>query len=244
MTEKKTLKKIPPDKRLIVALDVQTSEEAAIYVRHLWPTVTNYKIGLELFISEGSEAVKKVKGGRGEVFLDLKFFDIPNTMAAAVNVSLALKPFMITVHALAGPSAMKECVKAARKIKSTAKLLAVTILTSFDSSELRKSQIAGPVEKTVLRLAASAIDAGMDGVVASPREVPKLRKKFGDKILIVTPGIRPKWAKKNDQKRAATPYQAIKNGADYIVVGRPIVQSSDPAKAAKMVIDEIEKGLS
>ncbi len=235
------MKKLTPDKRLIVALDVPTFAEAGVYVRRLSPVVENFKVGLELFAHSGPEVIENIRSAGCNVFLDLKFFDIPNTMAGAVRSAASLHPFLLNVHALAGPEAMRECVKAAGKKKNRPKLLAVTILTSFNAAEMKKARISGPIDEAVLKLADSALKSGMDGVIASPKEAAKLRKKFGQKFLIVTPGVRPKWASKNDQKRVTTPFEAIKNGADYIVVGRPILKASDCAEAARKIIGEIEK---
>lgn len=244
-------KKPTPASRLIVALDVPTAGEALNWVRRLRKCgVTTFKVGSELFTAAGPEVVKKINSAGGRVFLDLKYFDIPNTMAAAVKAAAALKPFLINVHALAGPVAMIECAKAIKIARGGTKLIAVTILTSFGAAELKKVNIKTPVDKTVLKLCRAALDSGLSGVVASPKETAKLRKAFGDRFLIVTPGIRPAWAAKNDQARIAAPGKAIRDGADYIVVGRPILSPSGddqgpsaikPEDAVKKIIEEIEK---
>ena len=243
-------KLLTPANKLIVALDVPTASQALRWVRRLRKCgVTTFKVGSELFTAAGPEIVKKINGEGGRVFLDLKYFDIPNTMAGSVRQAAKLKPFLINVHALAGSKAMSECAKALKKAGGGAKLIAVTILTSFDAAELKKVNIKTPTEKTVLKLAGAALDCGLAGVVASPKETAKLRKKFGDKFLIVTPGVRPAWAAKNDQARVATPQKAIKDGADFIVVGRPILSPSGddqgssakkPEEAVKKIIGEIE----
>jgi len=152
-----------------------------------------------------------------------------------------LKPFLINVHALAGPRAMRECAKSVKKAGGGAKLIAVTILTSYDAAELKRVNIITPTKKTVVKLARAALDCGLSGVVASPKETALLRRTCTEKFLIVTPGVRPSWAAKNDQARTATPFKAIKDGADYIVVGRPVLSAKKPADAVKKIIEEIER---
>ncbi len=226
-----------PDERLIVALDVPSAAGAARWARRLSPAVKNFKIGLELFTGAGPKAFANMPGG---VFLDLKFFDIPNTMVGALNAAARLNPFLVNIHALAGPAAMEQCAKAV-KAQQGPRLLAVTVLTSFTGAELRKVGINIPMEKMVSRLCGMALEAGCHGVVASPLEAPRLRKEYGKKFLIVTPGVRPAWSARNDQQRIATPRDAIQNGADYIVVGRPILAAPKPLEAARMVIDELRE---
>lgn len=233
-------KKIADSERLIVALDVPSATQALKWVRKLSGHVKNFKVGSELFTAGGPEVVRKINAYGCRVFLDLKYFDITNTMVSALKTAAKLKPFLINVHALAGPIAMRSSARVFAKLKGV-NLIAVTILTSFTQRELKKAGIETPLEKTVLKLCKNALDCGLSGVVASPAEALKLRKKFGENFLIVTPGIRPLGALENDQKRVATPHQAIKNGADYIVVGRPILTSPHPVKTVKEIIKEIEK---
>lgn len=230
-----------PNERLIVALDAPTHATAMKRARELFPVVKFFKIGLELFTAGGPETVNGINKTGGKVFLDLKFFDIPNTMAGALASAAKLKPALVNIHALAGPEAIRQSANALKNIKNRPRLLAVTILTSFSDGELKKTGVRYGSKKMVSRLCATALESGADGVVASPLEIKMLRKEFGDDFLIVTPGVRPAWSEKNDQKRTATPYQAIKDGADYIVVGRPILTAPNPLKAAKMVIDEIRE---
>jgi orotidine-5'-phosphate decarboxylase len=231
-----------PADRLIVALDVPGAAEAMRWVGSLRKSgVKSFKVGTELFTAAGPDVVKKINAAGGRVFLDLKFFDIPNTMAGAVRSAAALNPFLINIHALAGPKAMRECAKTVKEMRSSAKLIAVTILTSYDAAELKRAGIKTPVEKTVVKLCRAALGCGLSGVVASPKETAKLRRACGGGFLIVTPGVRPAWAAKNDQRRIATPLKAIKDGADYIVVGRPILSAKEPAAAVKKIIEEIEK---
>ncbi len=237
----KRKKLLNPANKLIVALDVPTAAQAMRWVVRLRKCgVTTFKVGSELFTAAGPEIVKQINAEGWRVYLDLKYFDIPNTMAGAVRQAAKLKPFLINVHALAGPKAMRECAKALKKAGGSAKLIAVTILTSYDAAELKKANIKTPTGKTVLKLAGAALDCGLAGVVASPKETAQLRKKFGKKFLIITPGVRPVWAAKNDQARVATPLKAIRDGADFIVVGRPILDAKKPAEAVMKIIEEIE----
>ncbi|MBI3793522.1 MAG: orotidine-5'-phosphate decarboxylase [Nitrospinae bacterium] len=233
------MKTIKPKDRLIVALDVPSPAEAKKWAKKLSPTVGFFKVGLELFTAGGPETVAGIRALGADVFLDLKFFDIPNTMAGALKSAAKLKPSLVNVHALAGPEALAKCAETLKQLKNPPKLLAVTILTSFSNEELKKTGVKHGSAKMVSHLCRMALDAGADGVVASPLETKKLRDEFGEKFLIVTPGVRPEWSAKNDQKRVATPREAIDDGADYIVVGRPILSSPNPLEAAKKVVEEI-----
>jgi orotidine-5'-phosphate decarboxylase len=235
---------VRPEERLIVALDFDTLEKALGVVEALKPDVKRFKIGLELFSSSGPDIVRKVGDKGVEVFLDLKFHDIPNTVAKAARAATRLKPAMFNVHALGGYDMMKAAAEAAadeakKLLIKPPKVLAVTVLTSIDGNALKKIGIDDNMEKTVLRLAVMAKDAGLDGVVASSWEIKPLRQKLGKDFLIATPGVRPKWASAGGQKRTATPKEAIEAGADYIVVGRPITEAKDAAEAARKIIEEI-----
>lgn len=234
-----------PENRLIVALDVDSEEKAIKIVEVLKSEIKFFKIGFELFSSCGPGIVKAVKKKGCEVFLDLKFHDIPNTVSKAVASITKLGVSMFNVHSLGGYEMMKaaaETVKnqAARSNIAAPKILAVTVLTSMDENGLNKIGINDNIKTEVLRLAGLAKEAGLDGVVASPAEAKFIRKTLGPGFLIVTPGVRPSWASSNDQKRIATPKEAIANGADYIVVGRPITGSDDPINAAREILKEIE----
>lgn len=230
--------------RLIVALDVDTKEKALSLVEKLKKSVRVFKIGSELFTSCGPDIIKKVKSNGCEVFLDLKFHDIPNTVAKSALAAARSGAFMFNMHAIGGLDMMKKAVEAvteeSNKLKrERPKIIAVTVLTSMDENSLKKIGIDDNMENQVLRLAKLARDSGMDGVVASPSEIGLIRKNIGKDFLIVTPGVRPSWAAVNDQKRIATPKEAIDNGADFIVVGRPIIEAPDPASAAKKILEEI-----
>lgn len=234
-----------PKERLIVALDVDTKEKAIGLVEKLKPEVKIFKIGNELFTSCGPDIVTAVKAKGCGVFLDLKFHDIPNTVARSVAAAVRLGVSILNVHALGGYDMMKRCAESAaieaKALKiAKPKVIAVTILTSMDENSLKKIGINDNMEKQVLRLAGLAKDASLDGVVASPSEVRLIRKELGGEFIIVTPGVRPEWAAANDQKRTATPKEAVSNGATYIVVGRPIIEAPDPLIAAKRVLEEIK----
>jgi orotidine-5'-phosphate decarboxylase len=234
-----------PKKQLIVALDVDTKEKALGLVEKLKAEVKIFKIGSELFTSCGPSIVEEAQNAGAKIFLDLKFHDIPNTAAKSAIAATRLGVFIFNVHALGGPDMMKKAAEAAadesKRLKiAKPKIIAVTVLTSMDENILKKIGINDNMEKQVLRLAELAKDASLDGVVASPSEVKLIRRALGDEFIIVTPGVRPKWAAVNDQKRVMTPKEAVDNGADFIVVGRPIIDAPDPLAAAKRVLEEIK----
>lgn len=234
-------KGLTPRDRLIFPLDVPTWDEAAALVGRLMDHVGIFKIGLELFISHGPAAVREVKAmarGRVGVFLDLKLHDISATVGQAMAAASALGADMITVHACDGSG----LIRAAKARAGGAKVLAVTVLTSLDLKEdlgLAK-EYTDPLALVALR-ARSAYEAGCDGLVCSGREAEAVRRMLGPEPLIVTPGIRPAWSivPGDDQKRVVTPAMAIEAGADYLVVGRPIREADDPARAADRVVEEI-----
>lgn len=234
-----------PKDRLIAALDVDTEEKAVKIAGILKDDVKLFKIGLELFSSCGPSIVKKIKETGCGVFLDLKLHDIPNTVAKAARAATRLGVYMFNVHALGGYEMMKAAFDAAgdeagRLKIERPKILAVTILTSMDEKALKKVGVDDNMEKQVLKLAGLAKEAGLNGVVASPHEIKSIRKGLGRDFLIVTPGVRPAGADSHDQKRVATPKEAIDLGADYIVVGRPITEAKDPAEAARRILQEIK----
>ena len=228
-----------------MALDVDTKEKALALVDKLKGEVKFFKIGFELFSSCGPEIVTAVKKKSCDVFLDLKFHDIPNTVAKAAVSVTKLGVFMFNVHSLGGYEMMKttaDAVKAEteRLGIEKPKILAVTVLTSMDEKALKKTGINDNIQSLVLRLASLAKEAGMDGVVASPQEAKAIRQSLGEGFLIVTPGVRPASALAGDQKRTATPKEAIESGASFIVVGRPIIEAKDPVTAARDILKEIE----
>lgn len=230
--------------KLIVALDLNSEEKAVSMAERLKNDVKFFKIGLELFSACGPRIVERIRETGCDVFLDLKFHDIPTTVAKAASSVTALAPFMINVHALGGYDMMKRAQEAVtneaeRRDVVKPKVLAVTILTSLDEKALKAAGIDHKMDNEILRLARLAKDAGLDGVVASPSETKLIRKGLGENFMIVTPGVRPEWAASDDQKRLATPQIAVRDGADYIVVGRPITESKDPAEAARTILKEI-----
>jgi orotidine-5'-phosphate decarboxylase len=213
--------------RLIVALDVPTPAEARALVERLGDAVSFYKVGLELFSSGGGIELIGWLAGRGcKVFADLKFYDIPETVARATAGVAASGATFLTVHG------HRSVMEAAAKRKGPLKILAVTVLTSFDARDLAEMRSSATVEELVLARARGALETGCDGVIASGHEAAKLKAEFGRKLLVVTPGIRPAGADMADQKRAMDVAQAFKAGADYIVVGRPIRDAADPRAAA------------
>jgi orotidine-5'-phosphate decarboxylase len=235
-----------PAGRLIFALDVASLEEARKFVSLLKGRTGFFKVGLELFTAFGKEAVRAVQEEGGRVFLDLKFHDIPNTVSRAAEEAVKLGAGMLNVHASGGTEMMREtaerCRKTAEKLNRPKPiLLAVTILTSLDEENLGEVGFRGPVADRVTALAELSRQAGLDGVVASPREISAIRRQCGPQFLIVTPGIRPAFAEygKDDQKRVLTAKEAVAAGADYIVVGRPVRLAPDPAAAMDRVIAEI-----
>jgi orotidine-5'-phosphate decarboxylase len=227
--------------RLIVALDVPKADAARTLVDRLAGKVGLFKIGSQLFTAAGPGFVREVVGRGQKVFLDLKFHDIPNTVAGAVSSASRLGVSLVDVHGLGG-RAMLEAAVGALPAMGT-RILAVTILTSHDERSLGQIGVNGSVHESVRRLAELARDAGVDGVVASPHEVALIREACGADFLIVTPGIRPAGAAAGDQVRAATPATALAAGADYLVVGRPITAAEDPGAAADAVVREMESAI-
>ena len=230
--------------RVFVALDVATLDDATALLDRLDGAVTGVKIGSQLFTGAGPAAVELAHKRDYRVFLDLKFHDIPNTVAGAVRAATRLGVFMLNVHASGGADMMRaaatSATEAARDFKVTRPIcLAVTVLTSLDRRAL-ESEVGVPasVEAHVLRLAEAAREAGLDGCVASPQEIRRLRVALGPRFAIVTPGIRPTSAS-DDQKRVATPRAAVQAGADYLVIGRPITAATHPKAAAAAIIAEL-----
>ena len=236
---------IDPKESLIVALDAQTLEVAEQWLSDLKGVVHYYKVGLELFTAHGWKAVNLVKNYGGRVFLDLKLHDIPNTVSRTLAAVCDHEVYMVNVHALGGFEMMRMAREAVEKYSAgrvkKPKLIAVTILTSHDQKSLSKDlRVRGSVKDEVLHLAGLAQKAGLDGIVCSPEETAWVRKKLKNDFLIVTPGIRPVGADRGDQKRIYTPEKALKAGSDYMVVGRPITQASNPKEAALQIMAAIE----
>jgi orotidine-5'-phosphate decarboxylase len=244
--------------KLILALDFPTLEPALELAQSLSSVVGIFKINIHLFTAEGPRAVRELGQLGPGIFLDLKFHDIPNTVKGAVSSAVGLGGVqLLDIHALGGFEMMRAAAKARDEAKAAKlpvpKLLAITILTSMDNAALRGVGIAGAASKRVVQLARLAKKSGMDGVVASPQEVRAIRRACGKDFLIVAPGIRPevgvgpaakrKTGKTDDQARVATPAEAIRAGADYVVVGRPITGAPDPEAAARAILEEISSAL-
>ena len=234
-----------PKDRLIVALDVDSVDRAVGLVDALAGQVTRFKIGSQLFTAFGPSAVEAVRKRGGEVFLDLKFHDIPNTVDGAAREAVRLGVFMFNVHASGGRAMMRAAAHGAAEAAQTLGLarplvIAVTVLTSLDRATLGSElHVASSVEGHVLHLCGLAREAGLDGNVASPNEIRAIRNAMGPRWAIVTPGVRPAGDERQDQSRVGTPRAAAEAGADYLVVGRPITAAPDPAKAAAAVLAEM-----
>ena len=233
--------------QLIVALDVDDLAAAKELIITLSGTVQWFKIGKQLFTAIGPASVKLLRDAEKDVFLDLKFHDIPNTVAGAVASGIGIGANMINMHASGGLEMMRTAAEAAEKQASelglpTPTLLGVTVLTSINEATFQRDfGTQRKLTNQVAYLAELSQQAGLDGVVASPLEIGLIRKVCGDDFVIVTPGVRPAWAASNDQQRVMTPAEAINAGADYIVVGRPITAADNPREAAKKILQEIHK---
>ncbi|MHB1958046.1 MAG: orotidine-5'-phosphate decarboxylase [Acidobacteriaceae bacterium] len=225
--------------RLVVALDVPSAAAARELAAQLRGTCRWVKVGLELYLAAGNAMVEELAAQGFSVFLDLKFHDIPNTVAGAVRSAASMGASQLTVHAAGGPAMLSAAAEAAAGLLKAPRLLAVTVLTSMDRAQLAAIGIEISAADQVLRLARMAIASGIQGLVCSAEEVRLLRQELGENAQLVVPGIRPVGAAVGDQKRIATPADAIRAGASQLVVGRPITQAADPAKAAQSILDEI-----
>ena len=223
---------------IAVALDAPDLETAARWAALVGPHVSTLKIGLELYLRYGPDAVASVRGASGvEIFLDLKLHDIPATVAGAARAVARLRPSLLTVHAAAGRAAIRAAADAA----PDAMIVAVTVLTSLDEADLDRVGLAGPVSSAVRRLAVLAVESGARGLVCSPHEVEAVRAEVGDETLLITPGVRPTGAAANDQARVATPEEALRAGADLLVIGRPITGAADPGAAAAAIAASLRR---
>ena len=231
--------------RLIVAMDLSTLESVKCTLDNIGDAVSYYKIGMESFYSLGEAALSLMAANRKKVFLDLKLHDIPNTVSRSVKALCRYAPAMTTLHAAGGPAMLRAAVEAAAEASAQLdqerpKLLGITVLTSIDETEWAAVGHTRSIRDSVLRLADMCRQSGMDGVVASPQEAAAIRQCCGPDFLIVTPGIRPLYGDKGDQSRTATPAEALRNGADFLVVGRPILADADPRIAAIEIVKEME----
>ena len=231
--------------RLIVALDLPTTELAMQAVDTLGDAVGYYKIGMESFYGMGHTVLAQMSSRHKRIFLDLKLHDIPNTVARSIKALCQFSPAMTTLHAAGGPTMLKAAIEAADEWSAQAsrprpKLVAITVLTSLGEQDWAAMGHQKNIRESVLRLSMMCREAGMDGVVASPQEALSIRALCGNDFLIVTPGIRPLNQEHGDQTRTATPAEALKAGADYLVVGRPILGAADPKAAAQAILQEME----
>ncbi len=241
-TEAQAVAAIPVD-RLIIALDVPSAAQARELAAQLRGTCRWVKVGLELYLAAGTAMVEELTAQGFSVFLDLKFHDIPNTIAGAVRSAASMGASLLTIHAAGGPAMLRAAVEAAAATKYAPQLLAVTVLTSMDQAQLAAIGIDRTAADQVLRLARMAIDSEIRGLVCSPEEVRLLRQNLGTEPRLVVPGIRPAGAAVGDQKRIATPADAIRAGASQLVVGRPITQAANPVEAAQAILDEIASAI-
>ncbi len=238
-------RKAHPEDRLILALDMDSEEKALEMVRFLSGWVTTFKVGSQLYTACGPDVVRRIREAGGRVFLDLKFHDIPSTVAKAGIEAARLGVFMFNVHVSGGGTMIQRCVETVSETCEREGLIrpfmiGVTLLTSICEETLRDDiGVARPIPDQVVHFARLAREEGLDGVVASARDVPRIREACGKDFLIVTPGIRPAGAALDDQSRVATPAHALEYGADYLVVGRPVTAAPDPGKEVRRILEEI-----
>ena len=232
------------DPRVIVALDFPDLNVALALVEQLDPDLCRLKVGKELFTRGGPGLVERLVGRGFEVFLDLKYHDIPNTVAAACAAAAELGVWMMNLHAGGGRRMMEAARERLERLESRPLLIAVTVLTSLEQADLDEIGFTGSPEENVSRLAALAETAGLDGVVCSPRESERLRRERGRDFVLVTPGVRPASAALNDQKRVMTPADAIRAGSNYLVVGRPVTAAPDPLARLRAIDDEVQGALA
>jgi orotidine-5'-phosphate decarboxylase len=232
-------------KKIIVALDVATEEEAMRLTAQL-PDSQVYKVGLELFTAKGPPLFEKLRSQNKKVFLDLKLHDIPNTVAGAVRMAARHGVHMMTLHTSGGEEMMEKAAEVAAEEavklgKEKPLLVGVTVLTSLKAENLRTIGVESNTEEQVMRLAGLAKASGLDGVVCSPQEIDLVKGEYGQEFLVVAPGIRPAWAAAQDQKRILTPAEAVRKGADYIVIGRPIIKDANPQNAFQKILEELSQ---
>ncbi len=226
--------------QVVIALDYPEPQAALAMVERLDPARCRLKVGKELFTRGGPQLVEQLRSRGYDIFLDLKYHDIPNTVAGACAAAADLGVWMVNVHALGGRKMMEAAREAIGKASHQPLLIAVTILTSMGEQDIHEIGLSGTPADNVSRLAGLAQSAGMDGVVCSPQEVAMLREQRGDGFRLITPGIRPAWSAKGDQTRITTPADAVRLGADYLVIGRPITAATDPLAALTSIEEELQ----
>jgi orotidine-5'-phosphate decarboxylase len=229
------------DPKIIVALDFAKSQQALEFAGKTSPEQCRLKVGKELFTSSGPALVEALVDSGYDVFLDLKFHDIPNTVKKASSAAAKLGVWMLNVHAMGGEPMMQAAREGVEIVARRPFLIAVTVLTSLSEQDLRKTGIDRPLPQLVELLASNALACGLDGVVCSAHEAAALRNSLGAAALLVTPGIRPEWARADDQQRIVTPQQALANGASYLVIGRPITAHADPAAVLAQISESINE---
>ena len=234
---------LQPQDRLIVALDVGSAAEALDLASLLAGRCRWLKVGMELFYAEGRDLIHRLQDQGFCIFLDLKLHDIPNTVEAALRSVASLGVQILTLHTAGGPVMMASAAAQAKMLPQAPLLAGVTVLTSMDEPQLLSIGVEGSPEQQVLRLAALALESGIGGLVASPRELPALRRQFGTDPVLIVPGIRPAGSPLDDQRRTASPEQAIRDGASLLVVGRPITRAADPVRAVEALLAEIALAL-
>ncbi len=234
-----------PVDRIFCAVDTTKLDDALLLAELLSGEVGAIKLGKEFFTAHGPDGVRRIAAEGHRIFLDFKFHDIPNTVAGAIRAAAGFQCALITIHASGGPAMMKAAIDAAKEAgPRRPRIVGVTVLTSLDDADLEAVGQQGPAAAQVLRLARLAKASGLDGVVCSPQEVAMLRAEIGDRFSLVVPGVRPSWASADDQKRIMTPGDAVKAGADHLVIGRPITRAADPVGAARRIADEIAGALA
>ena len=231
----------PADKNnpLFLALDVSDIDIAVHTVNKLKPHIGGVKLGMEFFYNFGTDGYERIREAGLPIFLDLKLYDIPATVGAAVRTLARLSPAMLTIHASGGIEMMRAASSAAKEADTPPRIVAVGMLTSLEDADLKREGIPQTAEIRTRHLADNAIEAGIDALVCSPREITPLRERIGGDVLLVTPGIRPEGAKANDQKRTMTPEEAYRLGADILVIGRPILHAGDPEAAAREISESL-----
>lgn len=231
--------------RIIIALDYSNMEDAKKTVESLGESATVYKVGLELFLNSKGEMVDYLVEKGKKVFLDLKFHDIPNTTTMASLFAAKEKCFMFNVHASGGKKMMSSVAEKVKALNPEVLTIAVTILTSFSEEEIAETfNSKYTLEELAINLARLAKESNLDGIVSSPWEAKKIKELCGNDFITVCPGVRPSWSATDDQQRIMTPKEAVKNGCDYLVIGRPITKHENPSQAFEMILDEINEGLA